>query len=155
MPIRSLNKFLDDNHVRYRCYNHKPTFTAQETAQTLHVSGYDLAKTVLLKVDGRMVMAVLPACERIDFDILKRQTGARKVSLASEQDITNLAPLCDKGSLPPIGNLYGMEVYVSSTLAAEEVICFSAGSHTEDIQMSYDDWEQLVQPRIMSFASMH
>lgn len=155
MPIRSLNHFLDENHIRYRCYNHKPTYTAQETAQALHVSGHELVKTVLLIVDGRMVMAVLPACERIDFDLFKEQAGAKHVGLATEQDIADLAPLCDRGSLPPIGNLYGMEVFVSSTVVADEVICFSAGTHTEDIRMSYDDWEQLVQPRIMSFTYMH
>ena len=61
MPIRSLNHFLDDNHIRYKCYNHKPTFTAQETAEVLHVSGHELVKAVVLIVDKRMVMAVLPA----------------------------------------------------------------------------------------------
>jgi len=155
MPIRSLNHFLSDNHIRYKCYNHKPTFTAQETAEVLHVSGHELVKTVVLIVDGRMVMAVLPACERIDFDLFKTQAGAKHVDLATEQDIANLAPLCDRGSLPPIGNLYGMEVFVASTVTADEVICFTAGTHTEDIRMSYDDWEQLVQPRIMSFTYMH
>lgn len=155
MAIRSLDRFLTDNHVRFRSYNHKPTFTAQETAEALHVSGYELAKTVLLKVDGRMVMTVLPACERIDFGLFKKQIGARSVELAAEKDISKMAPMCDKGSLPPIGNLYGMEVIVSSTLALDEVICFSAGNHTEDIRMSYDDWEHLVQPRVMSFTVMH
>jgi Ala-tRNA(Pro) deacylase len=155
MPIRSLNQFLNENHVRYTCYNHKPTFTAQETAEVLHVSGHELVKTVLLIVDGRMVMAVLPACERIDFNLFKQQAGAKHVDLAAEQDIVNLAPLCDRGSLPPIGNLYGMEVFVSTTVVADEVICFCGGTHTEDIRMSYDDWEHLVQPRIMSFTYMH
>lgn len=155
MPIRSLNHFLNDNHIRYRSYNHRPTFTAQETAEALHVSGHELVKTVLLVVDRRMVMAVLPACERIDFDLFKKQAGAKHVSLATEQDIVNLAPLCDRGSLPPIGNLFGMEVFVASTVVADEVICFSGGTHTEDICMSYDDWEHLVQPRIMSFTYMH
>ena len=155
MPIRSLNHFLHDNHIRYRCFTHKPTYTAQETAESLHVSGHELVKTVLLKVDSRMVMAVMPACERVDFAKLKEQTGAKYVELASEQDIADLAPLCDRGSLPPVGNLFGMEVFVSNTLADDEVICFSAGSHTEDICMSYDDWEELVQPRRMLFTCMH
>jgi Ala-tRNA(Pro) deacylase len=155
MPIRSLDRFLNENHVRYTCYNHRPTFTAQETAEVMHVSGHELVKTVLLNVDGRMVMAVLPACELIDFELFKAQVGAKHVSLATEQEIVNLAPLCDRGSLPPIGNLYGIEVIVASTVAADEVICFSGGTHTEDIRMSYDDWECLVQPRVMSFTYMH
>ena len=155
MPIRSLNEFLDENEVRYRCHNHKPTYTAQETAETLHVSGYDLAKAVLLKVDGRLVMAVMPACEKVDLDLFKRKVGAKKVKLATEDDIARMTPMCERGSLPPFGNLYGVEVIVSSTLSTDEVICFSAGSHTEDISLAYDDWEQLVHPKVMSFTYMH
>ncbi len=155
MPIRALSNFLDSNNISYNCYNHKPPYTAQETAETLHVTGHELAKTVILKVDGRLVMAVLPACEQIDLNRFLEQAGARSVTLAAENDFAQIAPLCDQGSIPPIGNLFGLEVFVSTTLAEDEIISFSAGSHTEDIRMSYIDFERLVQPRLMSFTDVH
>lgn len=155
MPIRALSNFLDSNNISYNCYNHKPTYTAQETAETLHVTGHELAKTVILKVDGRLVMAVLPACEQIDLYRFRQQAGARSVKLAAENDFAHIAPLCDQGSIPPIGNLFGLEVFVSTTLAEDEVISFNAGSHTEDIRMSYIDFERLVQPRLMPFTDIH
>ena len=151
-PIRSVTRLLDDSKVRYKCYTHQPTFSAQETAEALHISGYEQAKAVLLRVDGRLMMVVLAACERVDFKRIKQQTGALSVELASEDDMERLVAPCERGCLPPLGNLYSLKVIVSPTLTRDEQISFSAGTHTEDIRMSYDDWEALVQPKVLPIA---
>lgn len=153
MPIRSLDKLLDSRNITYRCYNHVPTYTAQETAEVLHTTGYEVAKSVLLKVDHRFVIAVLPACQQINLERFRKQIGAEEIRLASENDLQTIAPMCDRGSIPPIGNLFGLPVYVSTSLARDEVISFSGGTHTEDIRMSYNDFEWLVQPQLMDFTS--
>ena len=75
----------------YRCYNHPPTYTAQETAHVMHISGHEVAKTVILRVDGRLVMAVLPACEMVDLDRFKEGAGALWVELADEGEFEKLA----------------------------------------------------------------
>lgn len=155
MPVRPLRHFLDLSNVPYRAYNHPPTFTAQETAHLMHISGYEVAKTVVLRIDGRFALAVLAACEQIDLKRFASQVGATLVELASEHDMELLAPYCDKGSIPPIGNLFGLPVYVSTTLTRDEIIAFNAGNHTEDIRMYYRDFERLVQPRIMDFSQPH
>ena len=54
--------------------------------------------------------------------------------------------------MPPFGNLYGMEVFAAEALAADEEIVFSAGSHTKLIRMTYQDFEHLVQPRIVKLT---
>jgi Ala-tRNA(Pro) deacylase len=151
--IRALDELLEKNHINYRCYNHPPTYTALETAEVLHVTGYELAKTVILKLDGQYVMAVLPSCELVDLTRFKQQTGVDQIMLATEVEFSDFAPLCDSGCIPAIGNLFGLSVYVSTTLAEDEVISFNAGSHTEDIRMSFRDFEWLVQPRIMDFTT--
>ena len=153
MPIRSLDRLLDSRNITYRSYNHTPTYTAQETAEVLHTTGYEVAKSVLLKVDDRFVMAVLPACEQVNLSQFRKQTGVEQIRLASENELQAIAPMCDRGSIPPIGNLFGLPVYVSVSLARDEVISFSGGTHTEDIRMSYDDFEWLVQPQLMDFTS--
>jgi Ala-tRNA(Pro) deacylase len=108
---------------------------------------------VLLKLDDRFVIAVLPACEQINLSQFRKQTGVEEIRLASENELQAIAPMCDRGSMPPIGNLFGLPVYVSISLARDEVISFSGGTHTEDIRMSYDDFEWLVQPQLMDFTS--
>ena len=155
MPLRALSQFLSLSQVPYRSYNHPPTFGAQRTASNMHISGHEVAKTVILRVDGRLVMAVLPACEMIDLKLFRELTGAVIVELASEKDMERIAPLCDTGSIPPVGNLFGLPVYVSTSLTEDESIAFNAGNHTEDIRMYYRDFEYLVQPRVMSFTRIH
>ena len=112
-----------------------------------------MAKTVIIKIDGKMAMAVLPASYRVDFDLLKKVTGAIKIELVSEQEFRDRFPGCEIGAMPPFGNLYDMEVFVAESLAEDEEIAFNAGSHTELIRMEYRDFERLVQPKVIKISS--
>ena len=153
MPAQKLREFLDSNHVKYVTISHSAAYTAQEIAASAHVSGKELAKTVMVKIDGTMAMAVLPASYHVDMDLLKEAAGASSVELASEREFKDMFPECETGAMPPFGNLYGMRVFVSATLAEDDLIAFNAGSHTELIRMTYADFERLVQPRIVKFSA--
>jgi len=152
MPASKLKEFLDTNKIKYVVIIHSPAFTAQEIAASAHIPGKDLAKTVMIKLDGKMAMAVLPAFCRIDFDRLKKAAGAKKVDLATEQEFKDMFPQCDTGAMPPFGNLYDMEVYVAEKLAEDEEIAFNAGSHTELVKLAYSDFERLVKPTVAQFC---
>ncbi len=152
MPVQKLKAYLDQNRVPWVSIVHSPAYTAQETAACAHVRGKELAKTVMVKIDGRMAMAVLPASERVDLEVLREVTGAARVSLATEKEFRTLFPDCEPGAMPPFGNLYGMDVFVSGHLADDAEIAFNAGSHTELIRMPYGDFERLVQPKILELA---
>lgn len=149
MPVKALKEFLDTNRVKYVTIVHSPAMTAQEIAASAHIPGKDLAKTVMVKVDGRMAMVVLPASRRVDFDLLKQAASAKEAQLASEQEFRDKFPGCEVGAMPPFGNLYGMEVYVDQALSANKEIAFNAGSHTELIRLVYGDFERLVKPKIV------
>jgi len=152
MPVKALRDFLDKNNVKYVAISHSPAYTAQEIAASAHIPGHELAKTVVVKVDGRLAMAVLPSSYHVDFDQLAEALGARSVELASESEFRDRFGECEVGAMPPFGNLYGMDVYVADDLTEDEQIAFNAGSHTELIRMSYSDFERLVQPKIVRFA---
>jgi len=153
MPVKKLKQYLDSHHVKYVTISHSKAYTAQQVAASAHISGQELAKTVMVKKDGKMVMAVLPASFQVDFDLLKKTTGARQLELAQEQDFKTLFPDCEVGAMPPFGNLYDMEVYVAETLTEDEEIAFNAGSHTELIRMSYGDFAKLVHPKVLKFSA--
>ncbi len=106
-----------------------------------------MAKTVMVKLDGKLTMVVLPANERVNLGRLREATGATEVALASENEFKDRFPECEVGAMPPFGNLYGVEVIVSDTLAEDEEIAFNAGNHNEVVRMSYEDFERLVSPR--------
>lgn len=152
MPNRKLQNFLDDQMVRYITINHSKAFTAQEIVASLHIKGKKFAKTVMITVDGKMAMAVLPASYRINLQKLKEMTNASQVCLASEDDFEFIFPGCDVGAMPPFGNLYDMPVYMAASLVAEDDIYFNAGSHTELIKMKFTDYEELVNPEVARFS---
>ncbi|MCZ6566198.1 MAG: YbaK/EbsC family protein [Gammaproteobacteria bacterium] len=155
MPVSRLKDFLDDQHIKYVTIQHSMAYTAQEIAAKAHIPGKELAKTVIVKIDGKNAMAVLPASYRINLGRLKQVCRASQVELASEEDFRDLFPGCETGAMPPFGNLYNMDVYVENSLVDEEDIAFNAGSHTELIKLSYQDFEKLVHPKTASFTTLH
>ena len=152
MSMSKIKKFLDTNKIKYVIIQHSPAYTAQEIAATAHISGKELAKTVMIKVDGKLAMAVLPASYKISFDQLKEALDVDDVKLAQEQEFMNKFPDCEVGAMPPFGNIYGMDVYVADSLAEEEEIAFNACTHTELIKMDYSDFERLVKPKRIKFS---
>jgi Ala-tRNA(Pro) deacylase len=152
MPAQRLQAFLDDNRVKYVVISHSRAFTTQEVAAMTHIPGKELAKSVIVEIDGEMAMAVLPGSEKVDVDLLRDAVGAEQVTLAKESAFKDRFPECDPGAMPPFGNLYEMSVYVADSLTEDDQIAFNAGSHTELVKMSYRDFERLVQPRIMHFG---
>ncbi len=152
MPIRKLREFLDSHAVRYFVVSHSPAYTAQEIAAAAHVPGKELAKTVVVTLDGKMAMVVLPASHQLDFDLLRKLTSARKVELASEKEFADVFPECEIGAMPPFGNLYGMDVYVSEELEDDDEIAFNAGAHTELLRLSYENYKRLVYPKVAKLS---
>ena len=153
MPVKKLKEFLDSSGVRYVSIVHSMAYTAQEIAATTHIPGKEIAKTVMVKLDGKMAMAVLPASYKVDFGLLQKAAGVGKVELASEEEFKGIFPECEIGAMPPFGNLYGMDVFVAESLAEDKEISFNAGSHTELIKLGYKDFENLVKPTKLKFSA--
>jgi Ala-tRNA(Pro) deacylase len=153
MPVKKLKEFLDSERIKYISIVHSTAYTAQEVAASTHITGKELAKTVIVKLDGEMAMAVLPANRKIVLQDLREVTGSEQVKFASEEEFKEEFPECETGAMPPFGNLYGMEVYAAAALGENEEIAFNAGSHTEVIKLAYKDFERLVKPKVVSFTT--
>lgn len=149
MPVKLLKEFLDNHKVKYVSMTHSPAFTSQEIAAAAHISGKQLAKTVVIKVDGHLAMVVVPANDQVNFAKLKESVG-KLADLASESEFKDKFAGCEVGAMPPFGNLYDMPVYVSSVLSQQDHILFNAGSHSELMQMAYQDFERLVKPKVVA-----
>lgn len=155
VPATRLTEFLDAQHVLYSIVPHAQAYTASQVASAAHIPPKAVAKTVMIKVDGELAMAVLPASREIDFEVLEVLLDAQRVRLAGESEFRRRFPDCETGAMPPFGNLYGMQVYVDDALARDEEINFEAGSHTELIRLSYAEFETLVRPRVLKFSAPH
>jgi Ala-tRNA(Pro) deacylase len=152
MPVKKLKEFLDDHKIKYVAMIHSTAYTAQEIAAASHIPGREMAKTVILKIDGKMAMAVLPASFKVDLNALKDASGIKDIQLATEEEFKHLFPGCELGAMPPFGNLYDMEVFVAEKLEENEEIAFNAGSHSELIKVGYKDFERLVKPSVVRFS---
>ena len=152
MPAKIIKEFLDQNNIKYVSIKHSRAFTAQEIAASAQIDGKKIAKTVVLKVDGRLVFAVLPATYKVDFDLIKEAIGSKDIRLANEQEFKDKCPGCEVGAMPPMGNLFNIDTYVAASLVEDEEIAFNAGNHTELIRMSYIDYERLVKPKVIRFS---
>lgn len=152
MVLQKLSEFLDKEGVRYTILSHSRAYTAQEVAASTHIPGNEMAKTVMVKIDGKMAMAVVPASQKIDFERIRETVSARKVELAEEKEFQSLFPDCEVGAMPPFGNLYGIDVFVDKKLTEDDIIAFNSGSHTEVARLHYADFERLVHPRLIDFS---
>ena len=154
MPfVGRLKSYLDKNGVDYHVFYHQRVYTAQEVAAAQHVSGKELAKVVMAKVNNELAMMVLPASFMVDMDKLNILFSGKMVKLAREEEFQGLFPDCEIGAMPPFGNLYDLEVYVDTALAEQPHIVFQAGSHVVTIRMAYQDFANLVQPTVVDFAT--
>lgn len=146
MPVRSIRAFLDENDVSYVIVQHSAAYTAPETAESVHVPGRVFAKSVMVRLDGRLAVVVVPATQQVDLAELAEATGAGQAELAEEAEFAACFPDCDPGSVPPFGNLFGLPVYISAALTRHEELVFNAGRHTEVVRLAYEDFERLVRP---------
>jgi len=153
MPVQKLKQFLDSQGVKYVSIGHSPAYTAPEIAAAAHVHGKQLAKTVIVKIDGKLAMAVLPANYHVNLEVLKKAIGARTVELASEQEFKGRFPECEIGAMPPFGSIYDMAVYAEDALEENQEILFNAGTHSELIRMSYKDFRRIADPKVISFLA--
>ena len=153
MLATQLKEFLDGHHIKYITITHSTAYTALEIASLAHVKGKEFAKTVIVRIDGGLAMAVLPALYQVDLALLKAAAGARTIALASEPDFRDKFPECELGAMPPFGPLYGMPVLVDESLTKDKEIAFNAGTHHELVRLAYDDFARLVQPTVASFSA--
>jgi Ala-tRNA(Pro) deacylase len=152
MPTQKLQDYLDQHGIQYVTISHSPAYTAQRIAELARIPGKELAKTVIVKIDDKFAMAVLPASRRVNLWHLQEAIGADEVTLSSETEFNELFPDCEVGAMPPFGNLYNMGVYVAEQLTEDEEIAFNAGSHSELVKMSYSDFANLVTPQVVALT---
>jgi Ala-tRNA(Pro) deacylase len=153
MPGKIIKNYLDENGIKYVVINHSPAYTAQEIAESAHVSGKEMLKTIIINVDNNVVMSVMPANRRLIIELLKDKLNANKIELASENEFKNLFPDCEIGAMPPFGNIYQMDVITCDYIEKSGQIAFNAGSHSEIIKMDYRDYVRLVNPKVLNFTT--
>lgn len=147
-----LEAYLREHQVPFQLQHHAQAFSAQKIAESEHIPGKMVAKTVIVLADKNMVALVLPASCRADLNKIQAALGAREIRLAHETEFVTAFPDCEVGTMPPFGNLYGIPVYVDKRLTEEETMVFPIGTYTDTMSLKYADFERLLHPKVMTFA---
>jgi Ala-tRNA(Pro) deacylase len=153
MPAEKVHALLDQHGISYETHRHPRVVSAQRLAAEEEVSGWEVAKPVLLAVGDELAMAVVPAAVNVDLDKASRALGNNEVRLATEDEFVSAFPDCEPGAEPPFGNLYGIPVFLDESLRARERMVCRDGSHTEAITLAVTDYVQVVDPEIVDLAT--
>jgi Ala-tRNA(Pro) deacylase len=146
-------RHMEQAGVPVQVRQHPRVVAAQRLAASVHVSGYRVAKSVLVEADGQRVMAVLPAADIVDPARLAAALGAQRVRILHESEFLDLFTECEPGAEPPFGALFGLPVVLDRRLAqARGSLVFRAGSHEEALEMKPEDFLRLERPRVADFA---
>ncbi len=150
--LQRLLDYLDRNHVEYMHTVHETAYRASEVACAEHMLPCNFAKAVIFSAEQGFGMAVVPADCVLDLKELRAALGIPHIRLATEEELTQLFSECELGAMPPIGELFGLPVYVESGMSADASIAFNAGTHRDVVHMRFQDYEALTKPAFIAMA---
>jgi len=139
----TLQHYLDHLGVDYEIIPHPYADTGLDTADRAHVPADKLAKSVILEDEGGYLMAVCPASRRIKLGELYREIN-RRLEFADESELADMFGDCVLGAVPPVGELYGVDVVVDLDLFMQPDIYFEAGDHVDLVHVSAENFQKLM-----------
>ena len=149
----SIRRWLDEAGISYRHLHHKPTHTSEESARA---RGEDVrigGKALLVKIREDFHLLVLSAALKFDSSAVKRRFGIKRMRFATVDELHEMTGLVP-GSVPPLGRpILPFDLFVDESILANDKIAFNAGSLTDSIIMSVQDYIRLAQPEVFSFAA--
>ena len=148
-----LEAFLEEHGVKFHRHTHAKTYTSQGLAHAEHVSGYMVAKPVVVKTSSGFTMCVLAAPQHLDLVRTAHVLHEPYARLATEAEMADLFPDCELGAEPPVGALFGMKTVMDKQLIEDDWLMMQAGTHTESVEMSRLDWERVCDPIVASITS--
>lgn len=124
-----LTAFLERHGVPYEVVEHERTQTAAAEARAAGVPPADVAKTVVLRDDEGLRLAVIPASERLDMHKLRQALASKGLRLVTEQEMADEFDQFEVGAVPPFGSMFNtLELMDERLLEHDRILC-SGGDH--------------------------
>jgi len=147
IPKKILN-FLEKNKIKYEILKHRTVYTAFDKAKTLKVPEKMVGKTLILKTDGKLAIALIGANKNLDLKKFKKVAHPlcgypKKIDFASEKLIKNKFKGVKVGAIPPFGKLWDLPVFIDSPLIKEKEIILPAGDYNFSIKIKKGEIKKL------------
>ena len=137
MPIlKKLQKFLEDNNVKYEEIRHKIVYTAHDKASTLKVPERVIGKTLVVKFDKSVVLVLISAHKNLDKQTLKKLAKSKKIDFVKEAWMKRNFKGVKMGSVPPFGNLWKLATFVDGGLIKEKKVILNSGDYKNSIKIN-------------------
>ncbi len=150
--FKKILAWLSSQSVEFRQVHHEPTPTSEASAMA---RGEDISiggKALVLKIDNDFKLCVLSAAKKLDSSALKKHFGAKKLRFADRDELLQLTGLVP-GAVPPFGKpLINLDLLVDHSIVQNQKIAFNAGSLTDSIIMSVEDYLKVAKPEILTFS---
>ncbi|HEX9550758.1 MAG TPA: YbaK/EbsC family protein [Candidatus Limnocylindrales bacterium] len=141
--LPTLLEWLAGHAVEHDVHEHSETFTARQTARAEGVDPRTFAKVVAVRTDNqRTVLLVIDAADRIDLRKAREALLADDVRLLSEAELAVLAPECEPGAMPAVGDLFDLPMVADRALREGTALSFNAGTHTCAVRVDRPAWER-------------
>lgn len=147
-----VTKMLERHGVAYEERYHENSFTAQQVAEHEHFGGSHVAKVVVIVADGRFIELVLPATRQVSLERVREVLKARDVRLATETEMQAHFCEAEVGAAPPLRHWPDVPILMDKSMKVKGDMLMQAGTHTDAVRVRFDDWFNLVHPRVESFS---
>ncbi len=142
----AITDLLDSHAIRYRSVHHEPTYTSEESAKARGESVKIGGKALLIQTGDVNRLFVMSAALKLDSGAMRRKFAVRRARFATRDELMALTGLVP-GCVPPFGRpILQFDLYVDESIVANDRIAFNAGSLTDSIIMSVDDYLRVAQP---------
>ncbi len=146
--FKEIITLLDSHGVDYDTVKHEKAITSMDTVQA---TGFDIqhgAKSILFKTRDGFKLVIVRGDNRADFKKLRNHYGTNKIRMATPEEVLEVMRV-EVGACYPFGQIAGVDMIVDHTLAEVERMHFSPGTHFDHINMKYDDYAEVVKPKLI------
>ena len=144
----AVTEFLERHGVPYEVVEHERTQTAAAEARAAGMPAADVAKTVVLRDQEGMRLAVIPASHRLDLHKVKRELGSKGLRLVTEQEMATEFEDFEVGAVPPFGPMFHALELVDERLLGHDRILCGGGDHEHGVLVDPHDMVQAGQARV-------
>ncbi len=148
-----VKKFLEKTKIKYEILEHKTVYTAVDKSSTLHVPAKQVGKTLVVKLDSKLGIVLIPADRNLDKNKLKKVAKAKKIDFVSERVIKNKLKGVKVGAVPPLGSLWKLPTFVDRALMNNPKIIINAGLPTLSLRLTPSAYRALLPDLIIGSFS--
>ena len=146
--VTVVTEFLERQGIPYEVVEHERTQTAAAEARAAGMPAANVAKTVVLRDDERLRLAVIPASERLDMHKLRQALVSKGLRLVTEQKMADEFDQFEVGAVPPFGSMFDALELVDERLLEHDRILCSGGDHEHGVLVDPRDVVRAAEARV-------